>query len=88
LGSDTGWRVKGVLIIKPIVYGNGAPYFGKKRRWWAHPSVDSLCKTLQKWGYVGICEENPVVLNESYGNPLRVITKPPYEITETGWGEF
>ncbi|KAM3673301.1 YEATS domain-containing protein 4 isoform X2 [Ammospiza nelsoni] len=27
-------------------------------------------------------------LHESYGNPLRVVTKPPYEITETGWGEF
>uniref|UniRef100_UPI00358EDC67 YEATS domain-containing protein 4-like isoform X2 n=1 Tax=Myxine glutinosa TaxID=7769 RepID=UPI00358EDC67 len=27
-------------------------------------------------------------LHESYRNPLRVVTKPPYEITETGWGEF
>ncbi|XP_048340582.1 LOW QUALITY PROTEIN: YEATS domain-containing protein 4-like [Sphaerodactylus townsendi] len=27
-------------------------------------------------------------LHESYSNPLRVVTKPPYEITETGWGEF
>ena len=27
-------------------------------------------------------------LHESYGSPFRVVTKPPYEITETGWGEF
>lgn len=27
-------------------------------------------------------------LHESRGNPLRVINKLPYEITETGWGEF
>lgn len=27
-------------------------------------------------------------LHESRGNRLRVINKLPYEITETGWGEF
>lgn len=27
-------------------------------------------------------------LHESYANPNRVVIKPPYEITETGWGEF
>lgn len=27
-------------------------------------------------------------LHESYTNPNRVVTKPPYEVTETGWGEF
>lgn len=27
-------------------------------------------------------------LHESYANPNRIITKPPYEVTETGWGEF
>lgn len=27
-------------------------------------------------------------LHESYANPNRVITKPPFEVTETGWGEF
>lgn len=27
-------------------------------------------------------------LHESYANPNRIVTKPPYEITETGWGEF
>lgn len=27
-------------------------------------------------------------LHESYVNPNRIVTKPPFEITETGWGEF
>lgn len=27
-------------------------------------------------------------LHESYNNPNRIVTKPPYELTETGWGEF
>ncbi|KAB0393381.1 hypothetical protein E2I00_018301 [Balaenoptera physalus] len=30
-GPDSGGRVKGVTIVKPIVYGNIARYFGKKR---------------------------------------------------------
>ncbi|XP_044534183.1 YEATS domain-containing protein 4-like [Gracilinanus agilis] len=30
-GPDSGGRVKGVTIVKPIVYGNVARYFGKKR---------------------------------------------------------
>lgn len=27
-------------------------------------------------------------LHESYANQTRIVTKPPYEVTETGWGEF
>lgn len=27
-------------------------------------------------------------LHESYANPNRILLKPPYEVTETGWGEF
>lgn len=30
-GPDSGGRVKGVTVIKPIVFGNQARYFGKKR---------------------------------------------------------
>ncbi|KAB0392868.1 hypothetical protein E2I00_020076, partial [Balaenoptera physalus] len=45
-GLDSGRRVKGVTIFKPIVYGNVAQYFGKKRRGWAHPSMESICKTI------------------------------------------
>ncbi|OIR57853.1 MAG: transcription initiation factor IIF auxiliary subunit [Amphiamblys sp. WSBS2006] len=27
-------------------------------------------------------------LHASFENPLRAVTEPPFEITETGWGEF
>jgi YEATS domain-containing protein 4 len=27
-------------------------------------------------------------LHESYADPNRNVVKPPYEVTETGWGEF
>ncbi|RLW06321.1 hypothetical protein DV515_00004498 [Chloebia gouldiae] len=81
-GPDSGGRVKGVTIVKPIVYGNVARYFGKKREedghthQWTVYDMSAYVKKIQ------------FKLHESYGNPLRVVTKPPYEITETGWGEF
>jgi transcription initiation factor IIF auxiliary subunit len=28
------------------------------------------------------------VLHESFQNPRRDVEMPPYELTETGWGEF
>lgn len=28
------------------------------------------------------------VLHESFTNPRRDVEFPPYELTETGWGEF
>ena len=27
-------------------------------------------------------------LHPSFDNPMREYTHPPYEVTETGWGEF
>ena len=27
-------------------------------------------------------------LHDSYANSNRVVSKPPYEVSETGWGEF
>lgn len=27
-------------------------------------------------------------LHESYPNNVRMVEKPPFELTETGWGEF
>uniref|UniRef100_A0A5F9C160 YEATS domain containing 4 n=1 Tax=Oryctolagus cuniculus TaxID=9986 RepID=A0A5F9C160_RABIT len=35
-GPDSGGRVKGVTIVKPVVYGNVARYFGRR---WAHTSI-------------------------------------------------
>uniref|UniRef100_A0A0N8CBQ0 YEATS domain-containing protein 4 n=1 Tax=Daphnia magna TaxID=35525 RepID=A0A0N8CBQ0_9CRUS len=87
-GPDSGGRTKGV-IIKPIVYGNVAKYFGKKREEDGH--------THQWTVYVRPFENEDIStyvkkinfkLHDSYANQNRVLTKPPYEVTETGWGEF
>jgi YEATS domain-containing protein 4 len=35
-----------------------------------------------------LIERVVIILHESFLNPKRVFTKEPYEVTETGWGEF
>ncbi|KAF6122691.1 YEATS domain containing 4 [Phyllostomus discolor] len=74
-GPDSGGRVKGVTIVKPIVDGHTHQWtvYVKPYR---NEDMSAYVKKIQ------------FKLHESYGNPLRVVTKPPYEITETGWGEF
>lgn len=92
-GPDSGGRQKGVTIVKPVVYGNFA-------RALEEPLAVSGC--LNKHTHRWTCyikpyknEEMSYVkkisfkLHESYGAQAeRVMTSPPFEVTETGWGEF
>lgn len=88
-GPDSGGRVKGVTIVKPIVFGNVARYFGKKREDDGHTHQWTVyVKPYRNEDMSAYVKKIQFKLHESYGNPLRVVTKPPYEITETGWGEF
>jgi len=88
-GPDSGGRIKGLTMVKSVVYGNVAKYFGKKREEDGH--------THQWTVYVRPYENEDMSvyvkkvnfkLHDSYTNQNRVLTKPPYEVTETGWGEF
>lgn len=88
-GPDSGGRVKGVTIVKPLVYGNTARYFGKKRDEDGHTHQWTVyVKPFKNEDMSTYIKKIQFKLHESYANPLRVVTKPPYEITETGWGEF
>nr|XP_009670065.1 PREDICTED: YEATS domain-containing protein 4 [Struthio camelus australis] len=80
---------QGVTIVKPIVYGNVARYFGKKREEDGHTHQWTVyVKPYRNEDMSAYVKKIQFKLHESYGNPLRVVTKPPYEIAETGWGEF
>lgn len=82
-------RVKASTIIKPIVYGNVARYFGKKREedghthQWTVYLKPLLNEDMSTW-----IKKVHFKLHESYENQNRIILVPPYEVTETGWGEF
>ncbi|XP_050678738.1 YEATS domain-containing protein 4 [Leptidea sinapis] len=88
-GPDSGGRIKGLTIVKAIVYGNIARYFGKKREEDGHTHQWTVyVKPYANEDMSGYVKKVHFKLHESYANPNRIITKPPFELTETGWGEF
>ncbi|XP_004930356.1 YEATS domain-containing protein 4 [Bombyx mori] len=88
-GPDSGGRVKGLTIVKPIVYGNIARYFGKKREEDGHTHQWTVyVKPYANEDMSTYIKKVHFKLHESYANPNRIVTKPPYELMETGWGEF
>ncbi|KAH8042233.1 hypothetical protein HPB51_021317 [Rhipicephalus microplus] len=87
--QEPGGRVKGLTIVKPIVYGNVARYFGKKREEDGHTHQWTVyLKSYKNEDMSTYVKKVHFKLHESYPNQNRVVTKPPYEVTETGWGEF
>lgn len=81
--------MKNTVVVKPIVYGNVSYYFGKKResdghthKWQIYVKPyynDDMTKWVRKVSFK---------LHESYASSTRVLEKPPFQIQETGWGEF
>ncbi|XP_043932303.1 YEATS domain-containing protein 4-like [Protopterus annectens] len=88
-GRNSGGRIEGITIVKPIVYGNVTQCFGKKRKGYGPTQQWTVyVKPYRNEDMSVYVKEIQFKLDESYGKPLGIVTKPPYEITETGWSEF
>ncbi len=83
-------RINDTIVVCPIVYGSAAFYLGKKgkggetstHRWTLFvrgPNDEDLSVFVSKIAFS---------LHESFAEPVRIIDKPPFEVTELGWGEF
>ena len=82
-------RLKGVTVIKPIVYGNFSQHFGKKRETDGHTHEWTIyVKPYHNEDMSSYVKKVVFKLHDSYANCNRVVSKPPYEVSETGWGEF
>ena len=89
LVGEGGARQKGIHILKPIVYGNVSKYFGKKREEDGHTHQWTVyVKPFRNEDMSSYVKKVNFKLHDSYANNNRVVSKPPYEVTETGWGEF
>ncbi|CAI2180276.1 15297_t:CDS:2 [Funneliformis geosporum] len=83
-------RTKGVTVIRPIVYGNIATLLPQKKI----PDSDHThkwtvsVKGLNNEDISSFVKKVTFKLHETYANPQRVVEHPPFELTETGWGEF
>ncbi|KAJ1954589.1 YEATS domain-containing 4 [Linderina pennispora] len=82
-----GKRMKGVVISKPIMYGNIATELLTKKTDHTHkwtvflrgPNNQDISYFIHKVEFK---------LHDTFVNNNRVFKSPPYEVTETGWGEF
>ena len=78
-----------LTMVKPVIYGNVAKYFGKKREEDGHTHQWTVyVRPFDNEDMSVYVKKINFKLHDSYANQNRVLTKPPYEVTETGWGEF
>ena len=85
-------RVRGVQIYRPFIYGTEAIPFDPNHR--PEAPVDHT----HKWKVFvrGVNNEDisywlrrvQFKLHDTYANSVRMIESPPFEVEETGWGEF
>ncbi|KAI9248099.1 exocyst complex component Sec5-domain-containing protein [Sporodiniella umbellata] len=79
-----------VCVSRPFYYGSIAyPLNGKKasdpdhtHRWTV------MVKGLNNEDLTYYVKKVVFKLHETYPNPIRTIEQPPFEVSETGWGEF
>ncbi|GMS96186.1 hypothetical protein PENTCL1PPCAC_18361, partial [Pristionchus entomophagus] len=82
-------RAKGRKSSKPIVYGNTATPFGYKRESDGHTHQWTVFVKPYHYEDASLfIRKVQFKLHDSYATPTRVIERPPFEVTETGWGEF
>lgn len=88
VSKDFGPRVKGALIIKPIVYGNCARHLGQAREDGHTHEWTVYLRSYNNEDMSAYIKRVQIKLHDSYHNSNRILTQPPYEVVETGWGEF
>ncbi|CAI7632824.1 unnamed protein product [Penicillium manginii] len=86
-------RVRGVSAFRPFIFGTEAQLFDPEKR----PANAPTDHTHQWRIFVkGVNDEDisywlkkvQFKLHETYAQNVRTIEQPPFEVVETGWGEF
>lgn len=92
MGPSSTKRIKTLSITRSIVYGNTAKKLGDLRPLNASPEHTHtwtiFVRGSQDEDISYFIKKVVFKLHETYANPVRTIESPPFELTETGWGEF
>jgi YEATS domain-containing protein 4 len=81
-------RLKGASISFPIVLGTVAISLGKKATETATHSWTVYARSPQDQNLGAVVKKVTFKLHESFPTPFRDVKAPPFELQETGWGEF
>ena len=74
--------------VLPISYGSCAYWLGKKADEYHSHEWTVFVRGQNNRDLRDAIESVTFQLHPSFAEPKRVLTEPPYEVTETGWGEF
>ncbi|GFP88995.1 transcription initiation factor TFIID subunit 14b [Phtheirospermum japonicum] len=81
-------KLKDSEICIPIVYGNTAFWLGKKASEYQSHKWTVYVRGATNED-LGVAVKRAVFqLHSSFNNPTRVVDSPPFEVSESGWGEF
>ncbi|KAL6526025.1 Transcription initiation factor TFIID subunit 14b [Orobanche hederae] len=81
-------KLKDSEICIPIVYGNIAFWLGKKASEYQSHKWTVYVRSATNED-LGVAIKRAVFqLHSSFNNPTRVVDDPPFEVSESGWGEF
>ncbi|KAK2665469.1 hypothetical protein Ddye_004043 [Dipteronia dyeriana] len=81
-------KLKDVEISVPIVYGNVAFWLGKKASEYQSHKWTVYVRGATNEDLGSVIKRVVFQLHSSFNNPTRVLDSPPFEISESGWGEF
>ncbi|ETV87038.1 hypothetical protein H257_02048 [Aphanomyces astaci] len=81
-------RQKGVVVSKAIAYGSVATYLGRKSEETKTHRWHIYVRGIENEDLSYMISKVVISLHSSFANPVRVLTEPPYEVSEYGWGEF
>ena len=76
------------VIVKPFVYGSIAMFLGRKGQQNYSYKWCVYVRGVHNENISNFIKEVQFTLHDSFENKVRVIPKWPFELYETGWGEF
>jgi len=79
--------LKGICVTRPIVYGNLAVPMKVPKNDHTHKWT-IFVRGINNEDLSYFIKKVQFRLHETYQNPLRTCENPPFEVSETGWGEF
>ncbi|RCV20072.1 hypothetical protein SEVIR_4G025600v4 [Setaria viridis] len=81
-------KLKDVEISFPIVYGTISFWLGKKASEYNSHKWTVYVRSANNEDLSVIVKRVVFQLHPSFQNPTRVVEQPPFELSESGWGEF
>ncbi|RZC55675.1 hypothetical protein C5167_014541 [Papaver somniferum] len=81
-------KLKDVEISVPIVYGTIAFWLGKKATEYHSHKWTVYVRSATNEDLGAVIKRVVFQLHASFNNPTRIVDSPPFELSESGWGEF